>query len=232
MSKNKPAISVIVPAYNAERYLTESVKSIRAQTLPATEILIIDDGSTDNTAAVARQLNSQITLIQQDNQGAGAARNLGVKMASGEFIAFLDADDLWSESKLEKQFEILKQQPHTEMVFGRVTQFISPDIDDQLKATIACPEVPIAGYVPGTLFLRKETFLHVGFFETHWKLGEFIDWYAKAIEQGKFGFMLPDIVLQRRLHGTNQTIRERDAQRDYVRILKASLDRRRKGSVS
>ena len=228
MSAVRPRISVIIPAFNVERYLPESIDSVRTQTLAPTEILVIDDGSTDGTAAVVRQFENEVALIVQENQGAGAARNRGVEQASGEFIAFLDADDLWSRNKLELQFKTLVRQSEAQMVFGRMEQFISPDIDDSLKETIACPEESIAGYSPCALFIRRETFLQIGFFETSWKLGEFIDWYAKAIEQGMSSIMLPDIVVKRRLHGANQTIRERDAQRDYVRILKASLDRRRK----
>lgn len=230
MSKNRATISVIIPAYNAEHYLGEALESVFAQTLAPAEILVVDDGSTDGTTAIAQQFSPEVILIPQENQGAGGARNLGVERASGEYIAFLDADDLWTDIKLERQLSILVQQSQTEMVFGHVTQFISPDIDEQLKATIACPDHPFAGYIPGTLFLRRETFLKVGFFETQWKVGEFIDWYAKAIECGLSGTMMPEIVMKRRLHGSNQTIRERDAQRDYVKILKASLDRRRKGS--
>ena len=228
MSEIKPPISVIIPVYNSERYLPETLESVLEQTCPPTEILVIDDGSTDGTAAIARQFEAHVTLISQENQGAGTARNRGVEVAAGEYIAFLDADDVWVDKKLELQLLALRQQPQVNMAFGHVSQFISPDIDDQLKATMACPGKPIAGYCPGTMLIKRETFLQVGFFEIHLEMGEFIDWYAKAIEKGLNGIMLPDIVLKRRLHGTNLTIRERDAQHAYARVLKASLDRRRK----
>ena len=225
-------ISVIVPAYNAERYLGQALTSIQNQTLLPIEVIVVDDGSTDATAQIAETHPIQPRTIKQPNSGAAAARNLGVQEAQAEWIAFLDADDLWEPGKLESQQNALLNDKNMQMAFGHVDQFISDDVDESVKKTIACPEHSIAGYIPGTLFTRRSTFLDVGLFDTTYQLGEFIDWYARAVELGTTGVMLPEVLLHRRLHGANQTIQQRDAQSDYVRVVRAAIKRRQQSGES
>ncbi len=107
---NKPLVSVIIPAFNAEKYIAETVKSVLSQTYPNIEVLIIDDGSTDNTFEVAQLYRAKnIKVFSQVNKGASAARNNGLKSAGGKYIQFLDADDFLSEDKIELQVELLEQ---------------------------------------------------------------------------------------------------------------------------
>ena len=146
-------ISVIVPAYNAERYLGQALTSIQNQTLLPMEVIVVDDGSTDATAQIAETHSIQPRTIRQSNSGAAAARNLGVQEAQAEWIAFLDADDLWEPGKLESQQNALLNDKNMQMAFGHVDQFISDDVDESVKKTIACPEHSIAGYIPGTCLL-------------------------------------------------------------------------------
>jgi glycosyltransferase involved in cell wall biosynthesis len=98
-----PKISVVIPAYNAAKFLTRAVASVQAQTVPPHEIIIVDDGSTDHTAECARSLGSRIHVIRQANGGPASARNHGICVAEGEWIALLDADDAWMPTKLERQ---------------------------------------------------------------------------------------------------------------------------------
>ncbi len=100
-----PTISCIVPVYNSEAYLGQALDSILAQTLPATEIIIIDDGSTDATPMIAAKYARHVSYIRQENQGPAGARNAGLRVASGDFLAFLDADDTWCPEKLERQMK-------------------------------------------------------------------------------------------------------------------------------
>ena len=102
-----PAVSVIIPTYNRGRWLPATVASVLAQTLPSLEILIVDDGSTDDTAAVCAEFSYPVRYIRQDNAGVGAARNRGAAEARGEWLAFLDSDDLWTPDKLEVQLAAL-----------------------------------------------------------------------------------------------------------------------------
>ena len=219
-------ISVVIPAYNAERYLGEAIDSVLAQTLHVDEILVVDDGSTDGTRAVAER-RPNVRLLQQDHQGAGSARNLGAMRASGEFLAFLDADDLWLPWKIEHQLAVFASERAPDIVFGQIQQFLSPDVEEMLRGRIQCPEKPMPGYHVGSMLIHRSSFFTVGPFSTEWRVGEFLDWYLHAVDAGLQSVMLPEVVTKRRVHGENTMIRERDAQADYLRILKATLDRRR-----
>ena len=222
------SITVILPAYNGEKYLSEAVESILSQPYCPQEIIIIDDGSTDNTAAVAKSFGDAVQYHHQPNQGAGAARNNGINLAQGEFLAFLDADDLWTENKLAHQMHAFDRDPELDMVFGHVQQFHSPELADEVKQQIKIPAEIVPGQHVGTMLIKRESFQKVGPFRTDWEIGEFIDWYARAEELGLKSLMLPEVVMKRRLHKASQGTYKRQHQKEYVRVLKAALDRRRK----
>jgi glycosyltransferase involved in cell wall biosynthesis len=220
-------IEVIIPVYQGGAYLAQAIESVLAQSYPAVRIIVVDDGSTDATAQVAARFGPPIHYQYQAQRGASAARNRGVELVQGEYIAFLDADDLWTADKLEWQVSALRNDPVPDMVFGQVQQFHSPDLPAEMKARIACPAQPMPGYIPDTLLMRCETFKRVGPFDERWRTGEFLDWYLRAIDMGLRSVMLPQIVTQRRLHRANHGITGRETRSDYHRILKASLDRHR-----
>jgi glycosyltransferase involved in cell wall biosynthesis len=220
-------VSVIVPAYNAERYLGEAIASVRDQSVPPSEIIIVDDGSTDGTASWRSRLGD-VRWIEAPHAGAAAARNLGVRAATSRFLAFLDADDRWTPEKLERQWRAFDEQPDVEMVFGHVRQFRSPDVD--VRAELRVDESPIPGISQATLLVTASAFERVGFFDEQWRVGEFIDWYARAQALGIKSVVCPEVLLERRVHDDNLGIRARTAQPDYARILKAALDRRRKAA--
>jgi glycosyltransferase involved in cell wall biosynthesis len=222
-------VSVIIPVFNGEHYLAEAIQSARAQTYSPIEIIVVDDGSTDGTAAVVRQLGPEIRYDRIEHAGAGAARNRGALIATGNFCAFLDADDLWVAGKTALQMRYLGEHPEVDIVFGRAEQFHSPELTPDQKARLEGAGSVIAAYCPGTLLMRSEAFERAGFITTEFRVGEFIDWYLKATDNGLRGEMLQEIVLRRRLHTTNTGITQKNARGDYVRIVKAALDRRRKG---
>jgi len=227
MTENMPLISVIIPVYNCESYLAEAIASVLAQTYHPLEIIMIDDGSTDRSARVAERFSSSVQYFYQPNSGPGAARNRGVDLAKGDYCAFLDADDIWTEDKLSLQIDVIRDNPSLDCVFGHVQQFISPELDEREKIRIYCPEEKMAGYIAGAMLIKRESFVNAGGFETNWQIGEFIEWFIRAGEHGIKSFMLPEVVLKRRLHNKNMTIHARNSRADYCRILKASLDRRR-----
>ncbi len=127
----KPLISVIIPVFNTEKYLAKAIESVLSQTLKPNEIIVVDDGSTDKSIEVARQFEPPVRIISQANKGVGSARNVGTQAASCDFLAFLDADDFWTENKLEIQLSYLENNPKTDMIFGYVEQFISPELSDE-----------------------------------------------------------------------------------------------------
>lgn len=228
--KNKPLIGVIIPVYNGERYLAEAIESVLAQTYRPVELIVVDDGSTDSSADIAKRYAPPVRYYFQPNSGAGAARNRGTDLAQGDLLAFLDADDLWVEDKLARQMEAFESDSELDMVLGHVKQFYSPELSEDVKERIRIPVETMPGHHVGTMLIKREAFFRVGAFETGWQMGEFIDWHARAIEVGLKSFMLPEMVMKRRIHMNNMGRCERKHQTDYVRILKASLDRRRKKS--
>jgi glycosyltransferase involved in cell wall biosynthesis len=224
-----PLVSVIIPVYNAERYVAEAIESVLAQTYDPVEIIAVDDGSTDGSAAVVKQFPF-VQYYFQANAGISATRNRGIEQAQGDFLAFLDADDIWVNDKLALQMAAFEDNPGLDIVFGHVQQFRSPELaqaeNDPPAATDLMP-----GHIPSTMLIKRETFFRVGLFETHWKMGEFASWYLRSLEQGLQNMMLPDLVTRRRLHETNHGIQQRELIKDYVHIIKASLDRRRKAAL-
>jgi glycosyltransferase involved in cell wall biosynthesis len=222
-----PLVSAIIPVHNGERYLGEAIESVLAQTYRPIDLVVVDDGSVDASAVVCKRF-SGIRYIYQSRAGAAAARNRGVEAASGALLSFLDADDLWVPEKLARQIAALDADPRLDMVLGYVRQFHSQEMDAQAKARIAGDGTVLAGHV-GTLLIRRASFLRVGPFTTEWRVGEFIDWFARTRELGLRQVTIPEVTLLRRLHTRNMMVRERHSTGDYTRILKAALDRRRAG---
>ncbi|MBD2627212.1 glycosyltransferase family 2 protein [Trichormus variabilis] len=226
MNEN-PLISVIIPVYNCEKYLAEAIESVLAQTYQPLEIIVIDDGSTDTSAEIAKGFGSVVQYCCQANSGTAAARNRGIELAKGDFFAFLDADDFWVEDKLTRQMAAFINNPNLDVVFGQVEQFISPELANNLKAKLHVPNQLMPGHIPSALLIKRESFFQVGLFETSWKLAEFASWQVRLTELGLQTMMLPDLVAKRRIHEANKGIQKKQYQTEYIQILKASLDRRR-----
>ena len=227
MDKDNLLVSVVIPVYNCDKYLPEAILSVLNQTYRSIEIIVIDDGSTDGSGAVAKRFDDlRVKYFYQPNSGIGAARNMGIKISKGKFLAFLDADDLWMPDKLSIQMEPFLRDISLDMVFGHVIQFHDPDNNEISQAVGQQGQKKYPGVLTGTMLIKRRSFIKVGMFDTGYRVGEFIDWYSKAIEIGLKEVILPDVVLKRRIHTANIGIRERNAQTDYLRILKAKLESR------
>jgi len=225
-------ISIVIPVFNCERYLSDAIESVLRQSYKPIEIVVVDDGSTDRSAEIAKSFDPLVTYVSQSHCGIAATRNKGISISRGSFFAFLDADDVWTEKKLLLQMEVLKANPDVDAVFGHVRQFISPDRIAESGGTIRIPHEVMAGYIPSTMLIRKESFFRIGFFGDTWQVGEFIDWYLRAKEKGLKSILLNEIVLKRRIHDNNTGLRKRANRTDYVKILKLSLDRQRQKQQS
>ena len=224
---NQHTVSAVIPVHNCRRYLAEAIGTALAQTHLPCEIILVDDGSTDASAEVAKGFGGRVRYYRQEHAGIGAARNHGVELAQGEFLAFLDADDLWASFKTEAQLKVFATHPEIDMVFGLTQQFISPDIDAGTGNPFVCPAEPSQGQMAGSMLIRRDAFLRVGLFDPGLRVGEFLDWYLRAQALALKPFFLAKVVLRRRIHGNNTVLREHASQLDYVRVLKAALDRRR-----
>jgi len=221
------AVSVIIPVYDGERYLDGAIQSVLAQTLPPAEILIVDDGSTDGSARSAQSFGPPVRVLTQANLGPAAARNLGVAHATGDLLAFLDADDLWAPEKLARQKQVLEENPAYEAVLGRVENFISPELDEHQRAMLAKSAAQTGKFHIGALLIRRAAFLRVGYFDTRWRQGEFVEWWARALRINLKFTVLSELVLRRRLHADNLTRRAVQDRADYLPILREQLTHRR-----
>lgn len=225
--KMKLLISVIIPVFNGDKYLGEAIESVLSQDGFNFDIIVVDDGSTDNTAKIAESFKSSLRYHYQTNSGAGAARNQGISMARGDFFAFLDADDLWTADKMKLQWHAFQEHPDLDMVLGHVQQFYSPDLTQSEKDRIDIPTEILPGYHVGAMLIKKNSFLQVGLFKEELRIGDTIDWYARSTELKLKSIMLPDILMKRRIHKTNLGISQRDQRKGYIHALKSALDRRR-----
>jgi glycosyltransferase involved in cell wall biosynthesis len=221
MSKGRPTLSVVIPAYNAARFLPAAIASVHAQQYDGLELIVVDDGSTDDTRAVLEQ-TAGVTCVHQARSGVASARNAGVRKADGTLLAFLDADDYWSAGKIARQMPALIDLG-ADMVFGHAQEFQS----DEAHAAIHRIGTPMRARCAGAMLIARETFARVGEFPEQWRVGEFIDWFSRALDRGLTETTVADVVLYRRLHGNNMGRDAGDARTDYVRVIKSALDRRR-----
>ncbi len=220
---NPGSVSVVIPAHNAARFLAEAVASVRAQTEPAGEIIVVDDGSTDDTARVAAAAGCRV--IAQPPAGAGAARNRGAEAATGEWLAFLDADDLWAPDKLARQRAWLDAQPATDVVFGHGANFRTGAGGARRE------EAPRPAFLPGAALLRREFFLRRARFHPGVAPSEVVEWYLRLRTERAVIHVLPELVLFRRLHEAN-TRRGGDGGRGAdLRLLREWIGRRRAGGT-
>jgi glycosyltransferase involved in cell wall biosynthesis len=218
-------ISVIIPAFNARVFIRESIESILNQTVLPGEIIVINDGSTDGTSDFLKSLKIDgLKVLEQTKQGVAAALNLGVTNSRGEILAFLDADDLWLPNKLEDQLEAIDE---VDMVFTLIENFFDLSMDIDLSQKLDVNLNPFIGIHKSTLLIRKKSLLKVGLFDREKRL-ELLEWYSRAKDLGLSEFIVRKVLVKRRIHGSNLTIREKGYRNEFPKVLKAILDRRRR----
>jgi glycosyltransferase involved in cell wall biosynthesis len=220
-------VSVVIPAHNSERYILPALDSILAQKHRPLEILIVDDGSTDCTRQIVRGYAPEVRLIEQEQRGHPAARNAGIRAASGEFLGFLDHDDLWSPNKLSRQIDRFERNPALDLVFGHIQNFFTPEMPPQERKRVAVPLQPLPGLLQGSMLARRRSFDRVGPFSEKRAIGDFIDWYGRAMVARMNIEMLPETLVYRRIHADNFQRAHQHQRREYLRAVKDLLDRRR-----
>jgi glycosyltransferase involved in cell wall biosynthesis len=222
-------ISCIVPVFNGERYLGETLDSILGQTYQPLEIIVVDDGSTDGTAAVASNYENRIRYFFQSNAGPTAARNLGLDVAQGEFVAFLDSDDLWHKEKLARQMARFEKRSELALCVTMVQNFWSPEMHKKKQNFRGRRlSTPVPGYSAVTLLARRILFETVGKFNKSLQHSADTDWFLRVIEEGAVIELLPDILVYRRLHENNRSRNMSDSNlNEYFKLVKKHLDRQR-----
>lgn len=224
-SAAKPLVSVIIPVFNGERFIADAVENVLVQNYPSIEIIIIDDGSTDGTERVVNQLPADIRYFKQKNEGPASARNRGIRDASGEFIVFLDVDDLWPEKNLPGLVDEMLLNPGIEVISGYAQLMAYNALTGQYD--LAGNPMESFRYYIGAGIYRKSSFTTVGLFDPALKFGEDIDWYNRAAELKLNIKRLEEITLFVRRHGKNMTQGKNIIELGALRVFKKSLDRMR-----
>lgn len=209
-------ISAIIPIHNQMDYLADAIESVLVQQYPISQIILVDDGS-DESLDEVRANYPDVVYLRQSHQGAAAARNWGARHATEEFLAFLDADDLWMPNKIAKQLELF-ETTKSEIIFTHIEQFVSPEISCPPPKHLSGP-----GYCASTMLLKKSTFFKVGEFNTEYKTGEFIEWYLRAKKNNISMALCNSILAKRRIHRSNHSAKVRANRTDYLKILSKNL---------
>ena len=218
------SISVVIPAYNASRFLRETLDSVLRQTLPADEILVIDDGSSDDTAAIARSYGPPVRVISRQNAKLGATRNFGTQEATGKWVAFVDADDIWKENKLQLQMEELSRHPEADLCYTGHVEFTAENGGIQLRSPFPAPPADKireylfrrSTFLPSSVIIRRQVLLEVGGFCTDPDIAEDWDLWMRLLHAGTKFASCPSPLLFYRIHSTSITS-------DLKRLLRSNL---------
>ncbi len=215
-------VSVVIPAYNAERCLRETVESVLAQTYPAHEVLIIDDGSRDATAEIAQSFGDRVRLISQANQGIAGARNTGIREATGEWIALLDHDDLMRPDKLARQVAVAQSRPGLQVVYSSF-EYLFPDGSTRLTPAFPARELwPAIRYrtpiLPSTSLVRRSALLEIGSFHNIYVVDDWHLWFRMIRRFGTDAFQdMPEPLTVYRWWENNES-------KNFMGMLRAALE--------
>jgi glycosyltransferase involved in cell wall biosynthesis len=220
-----PMVSVIVPVFNCERFLGQALRSVLAQDYRPLEIIVIDDGSTDGSAAAARSF-PEVILLSQANLGVATARNAGLAAARGEVIAFIDADDIWLPEKVSTEMRHLAEHPETGYTVCHLTMFVTPG-ESVASWFTAQHQEKSAPFCTGLLAARRTVFESVGGFNVCCRRGEDLDWFLRANEAGVRMDLLDAVLVQHREHSSSLTADVARTRRSLLEVAKLSIERRR-----
>jgi glycosyltransferase involved in cell wall biosynthesis len=206
----RPTVSVAVPAYNAERWIGETIESILVQTAPALEVIVTDDGSTDGTARELERFGDRIRVISQENGGPVAAYNRGFEEATGDFVAMCPADDLWEPHKLEWQLETLAAHPDVDISFGHTRTFGTveseyarpPDTGILDRETLRAALFENNIIATPTALVRRELWLRIGPFDRSLPVEDYPFW-MRALREGATFHYDPRLLVRYRRHDSN-----------------------------
>jgi glycosyltransferase involved in cell wall biosynthesis len=219
MAEPRPLVSVVVGAYDCEKYIAATLESALAQDHEPMELIVVDDGSTDATAEIVDRHDAR--LIRRANGGQGAAKNTGIAAARGELIAFLDHDDLWAPEKTSRQVAALDAAPEASGVVARLEVLLEPGVPHPpwLPRSREYPWFP-----PSSWLVRREAFDTVGLFDEESNVPDF-DWMLRARDLGLTFAIVPEVLGSYRIHGSNASYRREAIADDGFVALRRSLDR-------
>ncbi len=223
---HNPLVSIVLPVYNGERYLSQAIDSVLSQTYVPTELIVVDDGSADSSASIARSYK-EVLFLRQHNQGVAAARNSGITAARGDFIAFIDQDDLWTPNKLNVQVQYLLKNPAVQYVNALVKLFAEPGHDLRSRYTEDFIEHAYIARTPGTLVARKSLFDCVGMFHRRFRIACDVELFVRLKEHNTLAYIIPEVLLYKRIHDNNLSFDVRTNRREVFSILRKTITQHR-----
>jgi glycosyltransferase involved in cell wall biosynthesis len=209
------SIAVVIPAYNAERYIAETLESVLTQTVPVDEILVVDDGSTDATASIAERYAPKVRVFRRANSKAAASRNFAVAEAKSEWVAFLDADDVWFPEKIERQMQELRFNPDADLCYTAMVELVHDG--ESVKTGNLMPAPPPSdirhwlsfrcAFLPSSVVVRRSALLKVGGFNASLRYGcEDYDLWFRFCNAGTKFIACPEPLVSYRRHGSNTAL--------------------------
>ena len=223
---NEQLIDVIIAVYNGEKFIKEAITSVQQQSWENLSLIIVNDGSTDDTAALVLNMqkeDTRIVLLQQEHLGVSSALNKGIEGSTADYIAFLDADDLWHKDKLQKQMRFMNANAG-DVCFCFLEEFET--LEDIVGPAHRARPLPMKGISKTAMLIHKNAFKKYGYFNKDVHIGDFIEWYSRLVRDKKDILMLEEVLVYRRVH-TNNTTHSVD-KNSYVKLIKDHLDKMRK----
>lgn len=226
---DEPLVSVVIPVFNGDRFLDEAIASVRAQDHPSIEIIVSDDGSTDRSREVAEAAGAD-EIVGGPNRGPAAARNRGIEIARGDYIGFLDADDVMRPSKISRQLGYLLDEPSAGVVLTGFEPLIEEGVSPPLVVQMQMQQEQKSVLAAGSALARKEIFERIGRFNESYGLGEDTEWLWRVKQAGVAVGQISEPLFVRRLHGANLTYQDDGLRSGLLRAARDHLVRARSRS--
>jgi glycosyltransferase involved in cell wall biosynthesis len=218
-------VSCVVPVHDGERYLGETLDSMLAQTHPPMEIIVVDDGSVDGSAALARSFGPPVIAITQERRGPPNARNRGILAARGDLIAFCDHDDLFVPDKLARQVACFAARPGLDICLSTAENFWEPGLEHERAHYEAVGRTRATHHL-GTMLARRSVFDRLGLLDETRLTVEHVEWFARVADAGLSVEILPDVLVRRRMHAASMSHRDTSAE-PYLDFLRERIAARR-----
>ncbi len=218
-------ISVVIPAYNCEAFVAEAIESALRQDYDPVEVIVVDDGSTDGTAAAASRF--PVTCVSQRNLGLPGARNSGVHASHGSLVSFLDADDLWLPTKLSTEAAYLQAHPQVGYVLVGMQRTLRPGAPWPPGTPASWFAEPQPGTLASAGLVRRHVLDSVGPFDSRYQIGSDTEWQSRAADAGVRHALLPEVLVEYRIHGANMSYDNLRMKREMFELLRAAVARKR-----
>ena len=224
-------LSVILPTYNGAEFLSESLNSIINQSSTPYEVIVIDDGSSDDCKSIVDKFPT-FRYFRIENSGVAAARNLGIEKSSGDWIAFIDQDDIWTTDSLSNRLQFLEEHQDADIIIGRQKWFLHNLTLPPSWVKQEQMSNDLDGYLLGCALLRKSLFTRFGLFDVSFRFSSDFDWFFNLKDNGVTFYSIEQIILYKRIHEKNESRHTDLSLKELSKALFNSVKRKRAKATS